>query len=77
VFNPFDYVLRDEDAESYRAFMIEDYTGSRDLTLPANLKRYYKHPWRKNQISDHFPVWCELIIDDSDRFLEEKLEGHA
>jgi hypothetical protein len=74
VFNPFEYVYRDGDEQSYKAFMMADYTGSRDLNIPSKLASYYKHPWRKNQVSDHFPIWCELIIDDSDEFLKEKLQ---
>ena len=71
VFNPFHYVSRDCDEQSYKEFMMADYTGSRDLNVASKLASYYEHSWRKNQISNHFPVWCELIIDDSDRFLEE------
>jgi hypothetical protein len=51
------------------------YTGIQDLEDPAVLARYFKHPWRKNQISDHFPIWFELIIDSSDEFLAEKLSS--
>ena len=43
------------------------------MTNPDNLKTYFKHPRRKNQMSDHFPVWFEMIIDSSDEFLQEKL----
>ena len=73
VFDPFGHVYRDGDEQVYKADMMEDYTGSGDLNVPSKLTSYYKHPWRKNQLSDHFPIWCELIIDDSDKFLEEKL----
>ncbi|MDB4537069.1 hypothetical protein N9230_00470 [Akkermansiaceae bacterium] len=74
VFDLFQQVYRDGDEETYKAFMLEDYTGSRDLNIPSKLSSYYRHPWRKNQVSDHFPIWCELIIDDSDHFLKEKLQ---
>lgn len=74
VFNPFRLVYGDGAESTYKAEMMADYTGSRDLNVPSKLASYYKHPWRKNQISDHFPIWCELIIDDSDQFLKEKLE---
>ena len=73
VFNPFRQVYRDGDEDTYKAEMMEDYTGHRDLNVPSKLSSYYKHPWRKNQLSDHFPIWCELAIDDSDEFLKEKL----
>ena len=73
VFNPFKYVFRLEDIETYESAMVDDYTGDRDTDEPGFFEGYYKHPWRKNQISDHFPIWFELIIDSSDEFLEEKL----
>lgn len=77
VFNPFDYVFADGQEEIYKPFMLARYTGSQDLNDPANLARYYRNFWRKNQLSDHFPIWFELVIDSSDEFLEEKLGGYA
>lgn len=78
VFNPFDHVYRDGDVALYRGEMLEDYTGDSDLAGDdAALLRYYKHPWRKNQISDHFPIIAELLIDDSQAFLAEKLGDPA
>jgi hypothetical protein len=53
--------------------MIEHYTGDKDPNEPGFLPKYFKHPWRKNQLSDHFPIWFELLIDSSDEFLQEKL----
>lgn len=76
VFNPFNYVYRDGLEQIYRSFMESQYTGSKDLSIPENLTAYFRHPWRKNQISDHFPIWFELIIDSSDRFLAQKRDEH-
>lgn len=75
VFNPFDSVFKTGEESIYADYMIDDYTGSKDMTNPANQATYYKHPWRKNQISDHFPIWFELIIDSSPVFLERSLQG--
>lgn len=72
VFNPFNFVFTDADWSSYKSFMRKDYTGTKDMSVDANLKKYYANPWRKNQLSDHFPIWTEIIIDSSDSFLEEK-----
>lgn len=73
VFNPFDHVYRDVDVAIYRDDMLADYTGARDLAGDdAALLGYYKHPWRKNQISDHFPIVAEILIDDSQSFLQDK-----
>lgn len=32
----------------------------------GKLASYFKHPWRKNQLSDHYPIWVELVIDSAD-----------
>lgn len=77
VFNPFDYVFKDGSEMTYKKYMKEQYGGSRDLDIDFNLSRYYKHPWRKNQLSDHFPIWFELIIDSSDDFLRDKLNDYG
>jgi endonuclease/exonuclease/phosphatase family metal-dependent hydrolase len=75
VFNPFDSVFKIGEESVYSKYMVEDYTGSKDMTDPANQTKYFKHPWRKNQISDHFPIWFELIIDSSPVFLERSLQS--
>ena len=77
VFNPFQYVFKDGEESIYKKYMKDHYTGTRDMTDPINLKRYFKNPWRKNQISDHFPVWLELITDSSPVFLERNLQSYT
>jgi len=78
VFNPFSFVYRDDDGAVYRQDMLDDYGGDRDLANDsAALERYYKHPWRKNQISDHHPIWVELLTDSSDKFLRDKFSALA
>lgn len=72
VFRLFEYVYREQDAAIYEEEMRADYTGRRVLGERA-LKRYFKHPWRKNQMSDHYPIWAELVSDSSDDFLQAKL----
>ena len=75
VFNPFDSVFKTGEESVYADYMINDYSGSRDMTDPVNQSKYFHHPWRKNQISDHFPIWFELIVDSSPVFLERNLQG--
>jgi len=75
VFPVFDYVYRDGQHRTYRKYMKDHYTGSRDLDA-SGLERYFKNPWRKNQMSDHFPIWIELISDSSDDFLKAKLASY-
>ncbi|QQA43163.1 endonuclease/exonuclease/phosphatase family protein [Pelagovum pacificum] len=81
VFDFFDHVYRDDDWPPYRAEMAADHTNpdkaARIPTDDAVARRYFRHPWRKNQISDHLPIWVELVIDDSGRFLSEKLSELA
>lgn len=77
VFRLFEHVYRDGEEQTYAQHMKAQYTGSRNLDDPDKLRSYYKHPWRKNQLSDHFPVWFELLIDSSDEFLQEKLAQYA
>ena len=75
VFNPFHHVYQNGHETTYRDKMLGHYTGSKDLANDdVALERYYKHPWRKNQLSDHFPIWFELVVDSSEAFLRNKLE---
>jgi len=73
VFNVFESVFKTGEEATYAKYMKEDYTGSKDMTNLDNQKKYFKHPWRKNQISDHLPIWFELITDSSPVFLERSL----
>jgi len=77
VFNFFDYVYKLTEDESYTAKMKGDYGGSKlDLNKKTDREKYYKHPWRKNQMSDHYPVWVEIVTDSSDDWLDRKLNQH-
>jgi len=73
VFDPFNFVYRLEDHLQYKKHMISVYGGSRDLENDAEaLSDYFMHYWRRNQISDHLPIWFELQTDSSVDFLEFK-----
>lgn len=73
VFDPYRYVFRPEDEDTYRDIFLSQYGGSKDLASNADQRRdYYLDTWRENQLSDHYPIWAELEIDDSLAFLEEK-----
>lgn len=76
VFRLFDHLYPDERYKTYRKYMKDDYTGAKDLDIDANLLRYFKNPWRKNQLSDHYPIWFELVIDSADVFLQQTLDAH-
>ncbi len=73
VFNPFDFVYKQDEHMQYKQQMIKVYGGSKDIDNDADaLEDYFMHHWRRNQISDHFPIWFELSNDSSSRFLEQK-----
>ncbi|MCU0906091.1 MAG: endonuclease/exonuclease/phosphatase family protein [Rhodobacteraceae bacterium] len=61
----FDHLYRPQDLDAHRKHLPTD----RD---DAALARYYRQHWRTRQISDHYPVWVSLHIDDAEPFLEAK-----
>lgn len=73
VFNPFDFVFKQDEYMQYKQQMIDVYSGEKDLENDDKaLAKYFMRYWRRNQISDHFPIWFELRTDSSARFLEHK-----
>ncbi len=76
VFNIFDYVYRKGQARRYKKYILESYGGEKDLAGDADaLEKQYHVYWKRNQVSDHLPIWFELEIDSSQKFLEGKLES--
>ena len=69
VFNAFKYVFTDADVALYGPDIDEIYQGS------LSREKYYHRYWKRNQLSDHLPIWAEIIIDSSDDFLRSKLVG--
>lgn len=76
VFNPFETVFTDEHASQYKQDMKAVYGGPANLDEPDTLLNYYRRYWRRNQISDHLPIWIELITDSSPVFLERVLQSY-
>jgi endonuclease/exonuclease/phosphatase family metal-dependent hydrolase len=66
VFKFLESVFRDKDLESYDAEMTST-CGAKYLKA-KNKMAFYKN-WRTFQISDHCPLWIELRIDFSDKFI--------
>ncbi|MDQ8204761.1 endonuclease/exonuclease/phosphatase family protein [Pelagicoccus sp. SDUM812003] len=79
VFDYFKYVYTEDDVDLYKDAMGDSYhTNSRGQPRSDRSKRnYYKTYWRTHQMSDHLPLWVELDIDFSKRFLRRKLDGQA
>lgn len=74
VFDPYYHVYTKDQEHDYAPLFLEDYGGRKNLSgNPEQRGKYYRGTWRCNQLSDHFPVWVELNIDDSAAFLASKL----
>jgi endonuclease/exonuclease/phosphatase family metal-dependent hydrolase len=74
VFNLFDYVYKDTTTEiaNYHALMTLHKDDPSNLTDNAAFKSYFNRYWKRNQMSDHLPVWLELQTESSDEFLTSK-----
>lgn len=69
VFQMFDYVFTQDVISEYHDEMKEHKDNPSTLTTDAKFKTYFNRYWKRNQMSDHNPVWTEIRIDDSDKFL--------
>ncbi len=74
VFDFFEHVYRVDEEKTYISEMGERYKKtSKGKARSAKQKTtYYKTHWRTHQMSDHLPMWVELKIDFSKRYLERK-----
>lgn len=71
VFNYYDSVFREADWKNYYdSSTIKLKWGADD----AKRKTYFAKKWRTWQMSDHLPLWVELNIDFTDKYLK-KLGG--
>ena len=70
IFNYYDVVFTEEDLDNLYSPI-----SKTDGTPPDNEASYYRIHWRTHQMSDHLPMWCELHIDYSQRYLERILTG--
>lgn len=76
IFNIFDHVFRDDEADTYRP-AIDRYiadqhaAGKTTPKAPKNAAtaRTQYRAWKTFQISDHLPMWVELRVDFSDDYL--------
>ena len=75
VFDVFDVVFKDGGEQEYLDDMKRVHKNPQKLDQASEAEKYYKRYWRRNQMSDHFPIWIELLIDSSDDFLTSKLGG--
>ncbi|WP_026449860.1 endonuclease/exonuclease/phosphatase family protein [Aequorivita capsosiphonis] len=75
VFNLFDYVYINtpEEIENYHNLMREQKENPDTLTSDSKFKDYFNKYWKRNQMSDHLPIWIEVQTESSDEFLANKL----
>ena len=69
VFNLFNYVFSSDQIPKYHDYMLAHKENPSTLTSDAAFKTYFNRYWKRNQMSDHFPVWIEIDIDSSPNFL--------
>lgn len=67
VLDYFETVYSDEDFPSYKAELVKA-----DGTKPADPGKYYRHHWRRRQMSDHLLMWVELPIEFGEQYLAAK-----
>ena len=73
-----DTIYRDEDESLYLSEMGDAYFWNPDGEIRSVAGRHdYYRSWRTHQMSDHYPLWTELHIDYSGRYIERKLNGEA
>lgn len=73
VFDMLKHVYRDEDADHYiDVVKPEKMAFSKGVARPRDKQiDYFKATYRKNQMSDHKLLWCEICVDYSDDYLKE------
>ncbi|WP_394750915.1 endonuclease/exonuclease/phosphatase family protein [Spongiimicrobium salis] len=69
VFKLFDYVLSEDMIPDYHTIMKAQKGNPDTLQTDADYKAYFNRFWKRNQISDHLPVWIEIDTDSSPEFL--------
>ena len=76
VFHLFDYVYKNtaNDIKIYHDLMFLHKDDNSTLTSDAKYKSYFNAFWKRNQMSDHLPVWLELQTESSDEFLDSKFD---
>ena len=68
----FEHLYVESDFEEYKEEMMAHKGDNSTLTSDDKFMRYFRDHWRKNQLSDHLPIWVEIKIDSTDNFLKLK-----
>lgn len=72
VFDFYKSVFRAEDRDAFVADMGTAYTKNSkgEPRTEAGKTQYYKTYWRTFQMSDHLPMWIDVMIDYSEEYLQ-------
>jgi endonuclease/exonuclease/phosphatase family metal-dependent hydrolase len=70
----YEILYKIEDYKTYKKQMKESKGDPSTLSSEEKYQSYFRDYWRKNQLSDHKPIWVEINIDSSDEFLRGKKE---
>lgn len=84
VFDYFEVVYRDDDYNDYVTAMMngkaEDdpdnrltFDSKKNVRTEDKRRAYYRNHWRRQQMSDHLPMWLELKIDYGEDYLKNRL----
>ncbi|AXT51354.1 hypothetical protein D1818_11105 [Aquimarina sp. BL5] len=73
VFNLYDYVYTEEMVSYYHNKMLLHKDDPSTLIDDIAFLKYYNRYWKRNQMSDHLPIWIEILEDSSSDFLHDKL----
>jgi endonuclease/exonuclease/phosphatase family metal-dependent hydrolase len=76
VFHLFDYVYQNKssDIKKYHELMYQHKDEPETLTTDAKYKYYFNRYWKRDQMSDHLPVWIEIKTNNSVDFLKSTLK---
>lgn len=76
VFDMFDYVYKNAPSEiaKYHDLMRLHKDDPTTLINDSKFASYFNAYWKRNQISDHLPIWIEIETDSSIDFLSNKLD---
>jgi endonuclease/exonuclease/phosphatase family metal-dependent hydrolase len=84
VFDFFEVIYREDDYNDHVPAMMEGRAeddpenrltfDSKGRTRSEEKRRaYYRNHWRRQQISDHLPMWLELKIDHGQNYLQKRM----
>ncbi len=75
VFNLFNYIYQNipQEIATYHPLMLQHKDDPSTLTNTTKFESYFNAYWKRNQMSDHLPIWLELQTESSDEFLNIKL----